>query len=216
MAKYRTTKGDTLKSLAKRYGVKRKTLRELNEDVQFGGAKKKGHKGFQKLDKGTILKLGADVKRKDLDPRNQVRPGQLRRAELLQDPKYAAFLRNFDYDRSMLRSDFAADRAAEYRELDRMGSEWDYQLDENLRGVDRAMANRGVFRSGQRHLERGRSVNDIDRLRQRYRDQMNERILSGQRTRDRGIADLKRARDEERLGARERLTLRDAETEYMA
>ena len=209
MAKHVGSQGDTLKSLAKRYGLTRKRIRTLNPDVKFGKGKKFGGKGFKDLD-GQMLRLGKTIKRSDIDEGNRYD----RTSEILQDPKYAAFLRNYDYDIAKIRSDFTSLGDRLDRDIERQGAMFDQQRIDGLRGVDRSMENRGLFRSGQRHMERGRTINNIEMARQRYNDDVGERRLSAQRDRDTRIADLGRARDEERLGARERLTMRDAETRY--
>ncbi len=216
MAKYVASQGDTLKSLAKKYGLTRKRIRALNPDLKFGKGKKLGGKGFKDLSEQTI-RLGKAVERDAIDPGNQYTREHARRdrkAELLQDPKYAAFLRNFDHDISTARGDFTSFSDRLDRDLERQDVLYDQQRTDGLRGVDRSMDNRGLFRSGQRGMERGRVINDIDLARQRHQDDVGERRLSAQRDRDTAVGDLRRARDEERLGARERLTMRDAETRF--
>lgn len=182
MAKYVASEGDTLKSLAKKYGLTRKRIRALNPDMVFGKGKKYGGKGFRDLD-GRTIRLGKAVSRKDIDSENQFqRPQDMgptdRMGEILQDPKYAAFLRNYDYDIAKIRSDFTSLGDRLDRDLVRQDALYDQQRTEGLRGVDRSMENRGLFRSGQRHMNRGRVVNDIDMARQRYRDDVGERRLS--------------------------------------
>ena len=137
------------------------------------------------------------------------------KAKLLQDPKYAAFLRKFDFDRDVLHDNFQALKDRQKRELARQDVTFDRDLTRNLEGVDRATDNRGMFRSGQRHLDRGTATSDMALARQRYVDEQGENREAGRRAKREGIASLKRSRSEERLGARERLSMRDAETEYM-
>ncbi len=55
MAKYVASQGDTLKSLAKKYGLTRKRIRALNPDLKFGKGKKFGGKG------GPLLKLKGKI-----------------------------------------------------------------------------------------------------------------------------------------------------------
>jgi len=202
MAKYRTKKGDTLRSLSKKYGVKRKKLRKLNPDMKFGKAKSKGGKGFKKFDKDTVLKLGKGV-------------GQpFWKSEVLQDPTYAAFDRNFEYNRSKVHDEFLALKDKLARDLVRQDARYDQQRVEGTRGVNRSMDNRGLYRSGQRHMGLGRMNNKIDFEREQYVSGQGEVREEGRRKKQEAIGDLKRQRAEERLGARSRLTARDAETKY--
>lgn len=203
MAKYTTKKKDTLKSLAEKWGVTRKRLRELNPDVKFGKSKKKGGKGFKKLDPGQVLKLGKGVGVPQW------------KAELLEDPTYAAFDRQFDYNRSKLQSDFIALKDRLKRDLERQEGVFQEQERQGLEGIDRSMENRGLYRSGQRGIERGELSNRIADSRQRFIDTQGETREEARRAKREGIADLKRRRAEERLQARTRLTQRDAETKFM-
>lgn len=202
MAKYLAKKGDTLKKLAKKYGVKRKTLRELNPDMKFGKAKSKGGEGFAKL-KGEEIRLGEGV------------GTPMWKTELLQDPKYAGFLRKFDFDRDVLGDQFQALKDRQARELVRKDVEFDNQLIDNHQRINENADSRGLFRSGQRHIDRGDATSKMALKRQSYVDSQGEAREEGRRAKREGIAELKRKRSEERLGARERLSVRDAETEYM-
>lgn len=201
MAKYSAGKKDTLKSLAEKYGVTRKRLRSLNEDISFGKSKKKGGEGFKSL-KGQEIRLGKGVGTPKW------------RSEILADPTYAAFERQFDYNRGKLGSDFIALKNRLGRDLQRQQGIYDQQLIEGQRGVDETMDNRGLFRSGQRHIDRGRVKNNIDDQRQRFIDTQGETREEARRQKREAIADLKRQRGEQRLQARDRLTMKDAETKY--
>lgn len=201
MAKYQAGKKDTLAALAEKYGVTRKRLRELNPDVKFGKAKKKGGQGFQDL-AGQTIRLGKGV-------------GQpMWRAEILEDPTYAAFERQFEFNRGRLGSDFLALKDRIMRDRVRQQGIYDQQFAEGLRGINQSMENRGLFRSGMRSVEEGRLKNRIDDTRQRFIDNQNETVEEARRQKREGISDLKRQRAEERLGARTRLTDRDAQTKY--
>ncbi len=198
MAKYRTSKKDTLRSLAEKYGVTRKRLRDLNPDTKFG------KKGKKKLGGGDILRLGKGV------------GTPMWRSEVLQDPTYAAFERQFEYNRGKLGSDFVALKDKLKRDLQRQEGIYDQQRIQGHRGIDESMDNRGIFRSGQRHVERGQLSNRIDDTRQRFIDSQGETREEGRRAKREGISSLKRQRAEERVNARSRLTDRDATTKYMA
>lgn len=204
MAKYTTGKKDTLKSLAEKYGVTRKRLRELNPDVTFGKSKKFGGKGFKTLDPDQVLRLGAGIGVPEW------------RSEILEDPSYAAFDRQFDYNRSKIQSDFIALKDRLKRDLQRQEGVYQDQTRQGLEGIDQSMENRGLFRSGQRGIKRGELQNRIADQRQRFIDSQGETREEARRTKREGIADLKRRRAEERLGARTRLTDRDATTKFMA
>ena len=199
MAKYTAKQGDTLRKLAKKYGVTRKELRELNPDVKFGKGKKKGGKGFKDLGDQEI-RLGPGV-----GPRG---------GKLLQDPKYSAFLRNFDYQRDKLQSDFIEFKNRQSRDLARQEPLWARQREDAFRGIDTGAENRGLYRSGQRLLDRGRANSALMQQRQGYIDAQGEAREEARRTKQSGIADLKRRKAEEKLQAGERLTMRDANIEY--
>lgn len=202
MAKYRAKKGDTLKKLAKKYGVSRKQLRELNPDIKFGKAKKKGGKGFKNIDKDTLLRLGKGV-------------GQpIWKSEILQDPGYAAFDRNFEYNRSKLQDAFLTYRDQQKVDRERAMADFLDQQTKSARNIDTNASQRGMFRSGQRHVSHGRLQNDMDRLRGKFDASQADSLEEARRRKREGIGDLKRKRAEERLSARDRLTMRDAETKY--
>lgn len=201
MAKYVGKKGDTLGKLARRYGLTKKQLRKLNPDVKFGKRKSKGGKGFRAL-KGQEIRLGKGV-------------GQPRwKAELLQDPKYSAFLRQFDYDKDKLNNDFIETKNRQARDLARQEDIFREDLINRHRGIDRDSSSRGMFRSGERARTRGRATNELNAERQRFIDIQGEDREEARRNKREAIAGLKRDKMEEKLAARERLTLRDANTEY--
>lgn len=197
MARYRTTKKDTLRKLAKKYGVTRKRLRQLNPDVKFG---KKG--GRKKIGADTVLKLGKGV------------GTPFWRSEIMQDPTYAAFDRQFDYNRGNIRSDFLALKEKQKVDLMRQDVNFENSRRVGLQGVDRSMDNRGVFRSGQREVQRGEVRDNVARARTQFIDQQGDTLRKARVDKQRAIGDLKRRRAEERVAARTRLTDRDAETKY--
>jgi len=202
MAKYTTSKKDTVASLAEKYGVTRKRLRDLNADTL-------GHKGDdhrigrdQAIGKGTSLRLGNGV-------------GQPQwKAQLLEDPTYAAFERQFTFNRGKLGSDFIALKEKRKRDSLRQMAMYDEQEKAGLTNIDESAENRGMFRSGRRHVDRGDLVNRMDDTRQRYTDQGNEAIEAGRRAKREGITALKNSRSEARLDARSRLSDRDAQTKF--
>lgn len=203
MAKYTAEAGDTLAKLARRYGVKRRSLRELNPDLKFGKGKKAGGQGWRDLD-GQELRLGKGV--------GMGKPGW--KGVLMQDPKYAAFLRNFDVQRDLTQDRFLQLRDRQNRELERMEPVWSRQREDAFRNVDRSMDSRGVFRSGQRHIERGLRESAIAQARQGYIDQQGEAREAARRSKKEELMGLKRSKMEEKLGARTRLSERDAQTRY--
>ena len=138
------------------------------------------------------------------------------RAEVLQDPTYAAFERQFEYNRSKIGSDFIALKERLKRDAERYDVKHRMDRRDGLQGINKSMENRGLYRSGQRHTERGDLKNRFSMNRQNFRDEQGERREEARRNKREGIADLKRDRAEERLDARSRLTDRDATTEYMA
>ena len=204
MAKYVGKKKDTLRKLAKRYGVTRKSIREMNPDMKFGKAKDNGGKGFKRLG-GEEIRLGKGIG-----------PGSMR-ARLLQDPKYAAFLRKFDYDRDKIRSDFIDEYGKDGQQsidLARMEPIWNRQLSDTQRNTDRASDAQGMYRSGQRLLERGRNSSLANQQRQGYIDRQGDERTNAIQAKREALSGMKRTKMEEKKSTRERLTMRDATTKY--
>lgn len=138
------------------------------------------------------------------------------KSELLADPTYAAFERQFEYNRGKLGSDFIALKERLKRDRQRQKGVWQQQRKQGLQGINESMENRGLFRSGQRHLERGELKNRIADQRQRFIDQQGETREEARRTKRESISNLKRQRAEERVNARARLSDKDATTKFMA
>jgi len=198
MGKTRTKKGSTLRKLSKKYGVKGKTLRELNPDMKGQW----GKKGKKKLDKDTMIRLGKGV---------GIAPW---RAELLEDPTYAAFDRNFEFNRDSVHDSFQRLKDRQRIDLTRQDARFDKQRIDNTRQIDRGMEDRGLYRSGQRGIETGRMNNDIDVSRREFTGQQKDARIAGRQAKQEALGALKRNRAEERIGARSRLTERDAQTKY--
>jgi len=136
------------------------------------------------------------------------------KAELYEDPAYAAFDRNFEYNRSKVQDSFINLKNRLKRDLLRQDTRYDQQRVEGERGIDRSMENRGLYRSGQRHVGIGRMNNKIDFEREHFISGQGEAREEGRRAKQDAIGSLKRQRAEERINARSRLTDRDATTKY--
>lgn len=196
MGRYVAKKNDTLAKIARRYGVDRKTLRKLNKDTKFGKA------GNWKDIKGEELRLGKGV-------------GQPQwKAELMQDPKYAAFQRQFAFDYDKIKDDFIRLRQRQGRDLARMEPVWQRQREDAFRNIDQSFGSRGLYRTGARVLGRGRADSSITQARQGYIDAQGEALEQARYDKHAALNQLKRNRSNERLATRERLALRDAETKY--
>lgn len=187
--------GDTLSSIAKAYGTTWQELQKLN-----------AIKNANAIRSGQTLKI----------------PGQTAAvpaasdpdADIAQDPKYLAFRRQFDYNREALRNDYLALRSNIADEIKRTEDKYTFDKGEARFNVDRDYRERGLTRSGARFTDRARKIGDIELARQKFLDEREALRAEGLRQQERGIAALENQLSEEKLSARERLSMRDAQTSY--
>ena len=201
MAKYTTTKNDTLRSLAARFGVTTKALRTGNVATMKGNW---GGKGKKKLTPGTVIKLGTGVGR-----------GQARRAELLTDSSYAAFLRQYKSSRDSVKSTFQAlkDQQDDV-DLPRFVVNNDRVTDRNLGDINEESDSRGMFRSGERGRDRATEAGDSAMRYTNFTGDQSSELERARRKKKDTLAGMKLARAEERVDARSRITDREATTQY--
>ena len=201
MAKYTTTKNDTLRSLAARFGVTTKALRTGNVATMKGDW---GGKGKKKLTLGTVIKLGTGVGR-----------GQARRAELLTDSSYAAFLRQYKSSRDSVKSTFQAlkDQQDDV-DLPRFVVNNDRVTDRNLGDINEESDSRGMFRSGERERDRATEEGDSTMRYTNFTGDQSSELERERRKKQDTLTGMKLARAEERVDARSRITDREATTKY--
>jgi len=200
MAKYTTTKNDTLRSLAARFGVTTKALRTGNVATMKGNW---GGKGKKKLTPGTVIKLGAGVGR-----------GQARRAELLTDSSYAAFLRQYKSSKDSVKSTFQALKDQQDVDLTRFNVNNDRVTDRNLVDIDEEADSRGMFRSGERGRDRATEAGDSAMRFTNFTGDQSSELERARRKKQDTLAGMRLARGEERIDARSRITDREATTKY--
>lgn len=198
MAKYRTSKGDTLKSLAKQYGVTRKRLRNLNPDFDFGNKKR----GFNKIKKGSLMRLGKGV------------GTPLWQSEILQDPTYDAFLRSKNYNTGRLNSDFETLKTDLDVKLKRQDNIYANNRIQGMRGIDQSASSRGMYRSGARGRERNRFDERATSTLNTFVNRQSDLRDAGRRKMEAGEGDWTRKDTDAKQAARTRLTDRDAQTKY--
>ena len=201
MAKYTTTKNDTLRSLAARFGVTTKALRTGNVATMKGNW---GGKGKKKITPGTVIKLGTGVGR-----------GQARRAELLTDSSYAAFLRQYKSSRDSVKSTFQALKdQQELVDLERFVVNNDRVTDRNLVDINEESDSRGMFRSGERGRDRATEEGDSTMRYTNFTGDQSSELERERRKKQDTLTGMKLARAEERVDARSRITDREATTQY--
>ena len=201
MAKYTTTKNDTLRSLAARFGVTTKALRTGNVATMKGNW---GGKGKKKITPGTVIKLGTGVGR-----------GQARRAELLTDSSYAAFLRQYKSSKDSVTSTFQALKdQQDLVDLPRFNTENDRITSQNLNTINESAEDRGMTRSGQRYTDRAREEGDSAMRLTTFTGEQASELERARREKAYTLAGMRLARAEERVDARSRITDREATTQY--
>ena len=201
MAKYTTTKNDTLRSLAARFGVTTKALRTGNVATMKGDW---GGKGKKKLTPGTVIKLGTGVGR-----------GQARRAELLTDSSYAAFLRQYKSSRDSVKSTFQALKDQQKLvDLPRFVVNNDRVTDRNLGDINEESDSRGMFRSGERERDRATEEGDSTMRLTNFTGDQSSELERARREKANVLAGMRLSRAEERVDARSRITDREATTKY--
>tara|TARA_R110000787_G_scaffold12753_1_gene40942 strand:+ start:484 stop:996 length:513 start_codon:yes stop_codon:yes gene_type:complete len=163
-----------------------------------------GGKGKKKLTPGTVIKLGTGVGR-----------GQARRAELLTDSSYAAFLRQYKSSRDSVKSTFQAlkDQQDDV-DLPRFVVNNDRVTDRNLGDINEESDSRGMFRSGERERDRATEEGDSTMRYTNFTGDQSSELERARREKANVLAGMRLSRAEERVDARSRITDREATTQY--
>lgn len=221
MAKYKVKSGNTLKQIARRNGISIARLKKLNP-----GLTKKT------LTPGKRIKLGKGVggrntsrggssttgpQAKDLAPSPEAKAAarqEKRTVRLMQDPAYAAFMRQMGFDESEIESNLTALKASYDRQIVRQTPIFADQRLKAETAANRSADNRGLFRSGQRLFDVADRQSQVDLTEEQFRTGIQDSKLEASVDRDKKLNTLERMRQEEAVSARDRLTSEDAQTKY--
>ena len=131
-------------------------------------------------------------------------------AALMADQSYSAFLRKMQFNESQIQSSLQAAQEAAARRIQGQAGMYDKQREQSQRNVDQNFESRGMFRSGGRLKTAAEGRTAIDYQQTQFETGVQEEKARMEREAASSIADLRRQRAEEELGARDRLTQRSA------
>jgi len=128
--------------------------------------------------------------------------------DLLADQGFAAFMRKMQFDESTIQSSLQAAQEAAQRRITGQAGQYDYQRRASEEGVNQGFESRGMYRSGGRlgKVHEGRT--NIDRAQTEFESGIHEATAKMETDAASSIANLRRERAEQELGARDRLTQR--------
>ena len=131
-------------------------------------------------------------------------------ATLYQDPAYAAYARNSAYKAAELENQ-------RLRKTDQLRAEegiqygkYDLGQSRALEGIDNNYGGRGMYNSGGRLRDTGRTISDYGMQRNEYALSQANKLSDMQAQNAQDMSDLSRTRDDEEVAARNRLWARDA------
>lgn len=128
---------------------------------------------------------------------------------LLADQSYAAFMRKMQFDESQIQSSLQAAQEAAQRRITGQAGVYDQQRKQSEDGVNSSFEAR-QNRSGGRLVKINEGRTAIDRQQTEFKNNIGEASAQMERDAASSIADLRRERAEQELGARDRLTQRSA------
>ena len=210
MARYVSRKGDTLKALAKEYGVSVKELKKRNPKLADMAKK-------AELDRDTIIKLGRGTGRgtEDAFTSKEDALAEIARREAVrgrrslegEDPSFAAFMRQFRFDKKQIKAALKAQRQAYANRIGRARDTYREQERTGLQGIDTSAENRGLYRSGQRLIDRNDLRARVGLQRDNELGAIRDQRAQTEREAAEKLSRLRRDRAEAELGSRERLSI---------
>lgn len=127
-------------------------------------------------------------------------------APLLADNNYSQFLRGMQFNESQIQSNLQAAQEAARRRITGQAGQYDLQRQQGLQNVDESFESRGMYRSGGRLAKAGEVQRAVDLNQRQFEEGIYEGTAQMERDAAQKIADMRRQRAEEELGARVRLT----------
>jgi len=198
MATYTVKAGDTLSKIAAQYGTTWQELQKLNA-----------------IKNANVIRSGQSITLPGESVAATTGSGEPDyEVDIMQDPKYAAYKAQFDYDRDILRSDYDAAKERLDRDITAKEDDWSYDRDTAKKKVDLDFRERGLFRAGARFDERAHKLNAVELTRGQYLRDIDEKKGSLTSAFNKDQSMISGAETREKLEARQRLSLRDAEATY--
>lgn len=137
-----------------------------------------------------------------------VEVGRRINAEVMQDPVYAAFLREQGFQDSQIESQLAATKDRIERQRNLQAPMFEDQKKQAEQASNASFENRGLFRSGARLKEINEKQAQVERQRQMFEAGLTEEQIAAEQEAARKRAELGRQKTEQETAARQRLTTR--------